>query len=194
MMNEQEENSSKHKESTEEEQEQAVNEAAEEQEAPSEEGQESAEEESVLDVLKRENAELKDKFLRLYSEFENFRRRTSKEKSDLIKSASEGVISSLLPVVDDFERAMKSMEEIDDNDPVKEGVILIHNKFYKILESKGLKPMNAQGQEFNSEIHEAITNIPAPSDDLKGKVVDEVEKGYYLNDKVIRFAKVVIGA
>jgi molecular chaperone GrpE len=146
------------------------------------------------DILKNEVGELKDKYIRLYSEFENFRRRTSKEKIDMIKSANEDVILSLLPVVDDFERAQKAFQDIEGNDPVKEGINLIQNKLYKTLESKGLKPMDAMGKEFNSDLHEAITQSPAPSDDLKGKIIDVLEKGYYLNDKVIRHAKVVIGS
>jgi molecular chaperone GrpE len=144
--------------------------------------------------LQAEVAELKDKFLRLQAEFDNFRRRTAKERLDLIGTASKDLVSTLIPVLDDFERATKTMETATDMDAIKEGVGLVYSKFYKILEAKGLKPMNSTGQAFNPEIHEAITQIPAPSDDLKGKVVDEVEKGYYLNDTVVRFAKVVIGA
>jgi molecular chaperone GrpE len=146
------------------------------------------------DILKNEVGELKDKYIRLYSEFENFRRRTSKEKIDMIKAANEDVILSLLPVVDDFERAQKAFQDIEGNDPLKEGINLIQNKLYKTLESKGLKPMDALGKDFNSDLHEAITQSPAPSEDLKGKIIDVLEKGYYLNDKVIRHAKVVIGS
>lgn len=145
------------------------------------------------EALKNEVAELKDKFLRLYSEFENYKRRTAKEKIDLTKTANEDVLSAILPVVDDFERGMKSMVEAKEVSALKEGISLIYHKLFKVLESKGLKPMESIGQEFNSELHEAITQIPA-SEDMKGKVVDEVEKGYYLHDKVIRFAKVVIGS
>lgn len=144
---------------------------------------------------KKELDEFKDKYLRLYSEFENFRRRTAKEKTELVKTANEDVIVSLLTVLDDFERAQKSFSTTSEADPVKEGVNLIYNKLFKTLESKGLKAMDTPpGEEFNSELHEAITQIPAPAEDLKGKIVDTVEKGYYLHDKVIRFAKVVIGA
>jgi molecular chaperone GrpE len=143
--------------------------------------------------LKKEVAELKDKYLRLYSEFENFRRRTAKEKTDLMKTANEDVLVALLPVVDDFERGIKSINESSDLKSLTEGMNLIHNKLYKTLEAKGLKPMESIGQEFNSELHEAISQTPA-SEEMKGKVVAEVEKGYYLHDKVIRFAKVVIGA
>lgn len=146
------------------------------------------------DALKKEVEELKDKYLRLYSEFENFRRRTSKEKVEMLQYAGEDIIVSILPVLDDFQRAQKSIKETSDLKAVKEGVDLIHHKLFKTLESKGLKPMESVGKEFNSEIHEAITQSPAPSDDLKGKVIDEVEKGYMLNEKVIRYAKVIIGS
>jgi molecular chaperone GrpE len=146
------------------------------------------------DILKNEIGELKDKYIRLYSEFENFRRRTSKEKIDMMKAANEETIISLLPVVDDFERAQKAFSDAPGNDAIKEGISLIQNKLYKTLESKGLKPMNDLGKEFNSDLHEAITQQPAPSEDLKGKIIEVLEKGYYLNDKVIRHAKVVIGS
>ena len=141
-----------------------------------------------------EVAELKDKYLRLYADFENFRRRTAKEKLDLIGSANEGLLKALIPVIDDFERAIQSMEKTEDVAALKEGVSLIYNKLYKTLEGKGLKPMTSKGEPFNADLHESVTQFPAPSDDLKGKVIDEVEKGYYLNDKVIRFAKVIVGS
>lgn len=144
--------------------------------------------------LQAEVGELKDKYLRLQAEFDNFRRRTAKERLDLINSASKDLVANLIPVLDDFERATKTMETTTDIEAVKEGVNLVYSKFYKVLESKGLKPMNSSGEVFNPDIHEAITQIPAPTEELKGKVVDEVEKGYYLNDTVVRFAKVVIGA
>lgn len=142
----------------------------------------------------QELVELKDKYLRLYADFENFRRRTAKEKMDLLANANEGMLVALLPVVDDFERAMQSIETTDDIEAVKEGVKLIYTKLGRTLESKGLKPMTAKGEVFNADLHESITQFPAPSDDLKGKVIDEIERGYYLNDKVIRFAKVIIGS
>ncbi|WP_080055703.1 nucleotide exchange factor GrpE [Spirosoma aerolatum] len=141
-----------------------------------------------------ELAELKDKYLRLYADFENFRRRTAKEKLDLIGNANEGVLQALIPVVDDFERALQSIDKTDDVAAVKEGVSLIYNKLFKTLESKGLKPMVSKGEPFNADLHESVTQFPAPSEDLKGKVIDEIEKGYYLNDKVIRFAKVIVGS
>jgi len=137
--------------------------------------------------------ELNDKYLRLYSEFDNYRKRTIKEKIDLSKMASAEVISDLLPVMDDFERAIKSTEDSDDCDAFKEGINLIFNKLKGVLEKKGLKPIEAIGKEFDTDFHEGIAYIPAPSKNLKGKIVDETEKGYMLNDKVIRFSKVVIG-
>lgn len=138
-------------------------------------------------------AELNDKFLRLYSEFDNYRKRTNKEKIDLIGSASAGVLKDLIPVLDDFERAIANNETSEDIAVVKEGFQLIYNKLKTTLENKGLTPMNAKGKVFDSELHEAIANVPAPSKDLIGKVVDDVEKGYFLNDKVVRYAKVVVG-
>ena len=141
-----------------------------------------------------ELAELKDKYIRLYADFENLRRRTAKEKLELVSTATEGLMVALIPVLDDFGRALKSAETTSDIDALKEGVQLIFNKFYKVLESKGLKPMEAQGQVFDADLHESIAQFPAPSSDQKGKVIDEVEKGYFLNDKVIRFAKVVVGS
>lgn len=142
----------------------------------------------------REIAELKDKYLRLYADFENFRRRTAKEKGELRATASEDLMVALLPVVDDFERALKSIETTTNVATLQEGVSLIQSKLAKTLEGKGLKPMQAQGQTFDADLHESVTQFPAPSEDLKGKVIDEIEKGYYLNDKVIRFAKVIIGS
>ncbi|MBD2701652.1 nucleotide exchange factor GrpE [Spirosoma sp. BT702] len=141
-----------------------------------------------------ELAELKDKYLRLYADFENFRRRTAKEKLDLISNANEGLLQALIPVVDDFERAMQSIDTTDDITAVKEGITLIYNKFFKTLENKGLKPMTSKGESFNADLHESVTQFPAPSEDMKGKVIEEIEKGYYLNDKVIRFAKVIVGS
>ncbi|WP_266365221.1 nucleotide exchange factor GrpE [Tellurirhabdus rosea] len=146
------------------------------------------------DKTAAELAELKDKYLRLLADFENYRRRTSKEKLDLIANANEGMLVALLPVVDDFERAMQSMETATEVDALKAGVQLIFSKLYKTLETKGLKPMVSKGEPFDADLHESVTQFPAPSDDLKGKVIDELEKGYYLNDKVIRFAKVVVGS
>ena len=147
-----------------------------------------------INEFEEKYTEVNDKYLRLYSEFENFRKRTSKEKLDLIMNASEGMMAALLPIIDDLERAIKSNEGSDDIDAVKEGINLVSQKFTGILTSKGLKAIEVEaGADFDLDIHEAITKIPAPSDELKGKVVDAVEKGYYLNEKVIRYTKVVIG-
>lgn len=131
---------------------------------------------------------LNDKHLRLFAEFENFKKRTAKERMDLYKTAGESVLTALLPVLDDFERSIKANQKQED-----EGVVLIYNKLKSILETKGLKVMeDPVGQELNTDYHEAITNIPASSENMKGKIIDVVEKGYFLNEKVIRYAKVVV--
>ncbi len=151
-----------------------------------------AEIEAETEKLATELKEQKDKYLRLSAEFDNYKRRTAKERNELMQTAGKEVISSLLEVVDDSERAEKQLKESDDVNLIKEGNILVFNKFKNILLQKGLKPMKSIGEEFDAEKHEAITEIEA-GNKLKGKVVDEVEKGYYLNDKIIRFAKVVVG-
>ena len=148
---------------------------------------------SPVDTLKEELALANDKYLRLYAEFDNFRRRTLKEREDARKLEGKDLIVSLLPVLDDFERALKAMETAADVKQVKEGIELVSNKFRNTLSAKGLKPMESIGQPFNADLHEAITEIPSPTPDHTGKVLDEVQKGYYLNDKIIRFAKVVVG-
>jgi molecular chaperone GrpE len=155
---------------------------------------EAAEQDDETEKLRAELAEVKDKYLRLYSDFENFRRRTAKEKVDLIKNASEDVIKAFLPIIDDVERAQASFAQAPDGKIDREGIELIFQKFQSVLASRGLKPMDAQGKPFDADLHESIAQFPAPSSDLKGKVVDVVEKGYSLNDKVIRFAKVVVGS
>lgn len=149
--------------------------------------------ENELTIMKKKNDELNDKYLRLYSEFENYRKRTSRERLELIQSAGAEVIKNLLSVLDDFERAAKANETCQDIAVVKEGFDLIHNRMLSILWSKGLKEMEATGTVFDVEQHEALTNIPAPTEDLKGKVVEVVEKGYVLNGQVIRYAKVIVG-
>ncbi|MEO8885166.1 MAG: nucleotide exchange factor GrpE [Mucilaginibacter sp.] len=151
-------------------------------------------EKSAEDLLKEELSLANDKYLRLYAEFDNFRRRTTKERIDLLQTAGKETIVAMLPVLDDFERAVKSMSTATDINAVKEGVMLVQNKLTNILSQKGLKPMESIGTAFDADLHEAITNVPAPTDDMKGKVIDEMEKGYYLNDTVVRFAKVVVGA
>lgn len=149
---------------------------------------------SAADVLKEELATANDRYLRLYAEFDNFRRRTVKEREEARKMEGKDLMVALLPVLDDFDRALRSMEGATDVTPVKEGVELIQNKLKNTLTQKGLKPMDSIGNPFDPELHEAITNIPAPTEEWKGKVVDEMEKGYLLNDKVVRFAKVIVGA
>ena len=154
---------------------------------------EPVEEESALEKLNQELKDAKDKYLRLAAEFDNFKRRNAKERLELIQTAGKEVITDLLEVLDDIDRAQKQLENEEDIARVKEGTILIFNKLKNKLQSKGLKPMEAIGKEFDADLHEAITEIPAPADELKGKVADEVMKGYYLNDKLIRHAKVVVG-
>ena len=146
-----------------------------------------------LEKLELELAEMKDKYLRQVAEFDNFRKRTAKERLELIQTAGKDVIGQLLEVLDDAERAQKQMETSDDINALREGSSLIFAKLRNILQSRGLKPMESIGTQFDADRHEAITEIPAPSEELNGKVLDEVEKGYLLNDKIIRFAKVVVG-
>ena len=157
-------------------------------------GQEEIIELSREEQLEQEVAELKDKQIRLFAEFENFKKRTAKERIDLFRNAGLEFFESMLPVLDDFDRAAKHREETDDTHELPKGFDLIHSKLLGALEQKGLKSMDSSvGKDFDTDFHEAITQIPAPSDDLKGKVIDETEKGYFLNDKVIRYAKVVVG-
>lgn len=150
-------------------------------------------EESKEPTAEERYAELNNKYIRIHAEFDNYRKRTNKEKIDTISSANAGVLRDLLPVMDDFERAIANNENVEDAAAIKEGFNLIFNKFRSIMESKGIKEMKAKGEPFDSEIHEAIANVPAPKKKDKGKVIEAVEKGYYLNDKVIRYAKVVVG-
>lgn len=177
----------------------------EEKDSDQEEDEESSEGETEEDVSAEASAEvektpeeelveLNDRFLRLYSEFDNYKRRTAKERLELFKTAGEEIIVSLLPVLDDFDRAMKAAEDSGDEKELRKGFELIKNKLTSTLEQKGLEPMNSMGTSFNTDNHEAITKIPAPKKKLKGKVVDVIEKGFLLNGKVIRHAKVVIGS
>jgi molecular chaperone GrpE len=146
-----------------------------------------------LKQVQKELQEQKDKYLRLSADFDNFRKRTLKEKIELTKLAGEDIFVRILPVLDDLDRAMKSIEDAGEMEAVKEGIRLIHNKLKEYLNQQGVKEIDAMHQEFNTDVHEAVTQIPAGDDALKGKVVDIIEKGYYLNDKVIRYSKVVIG-
>ncbi|MEY4629193.1 MAG: hypothetical protein RLZZ595_1519 [Bacteroidota bacterium] len=148
---------------------------------------------SEADLLKKELEEQKEKFLRLYADFDNFKRRSAKERVDLIQTAGREVIQSLLEVMDDCDRAERQMQKSDDLIQIKEGIQLVFSKLRNTMQSKGLKEMKTIGEEFNPDFHEAITEIPVPDEKMKGKVVDEVEKGYSLGDKIIRFAKVVVG-
>jgi len=147
----------------------------------------------ALEELGEKLSELSDKHIRLQAEFDNFRKRTIKEKADLIKSGGESVLINILPIIDDFERAIESLEDVADDDAGKQGTLLIYNKFLDFLKLSNVKEIDALNQKFDVDHHEAVTKIPAPEDGLKGKVVDVIQKGYQLNDKVIRFAKVVVG-
>lgn len=151
------------------------------------------EKDAKITELQAKVNELNDKYLRLYSDFDNFRKRTAKERGELIQTAGEDVFKNILPVLDDFERAIKANTETTDIKAVNDGVNLVYNKFKSTLTQKGLEEMKSVGEVFNPDLHEAITNIPAPSEDMRGKIVEELEKGYMLNGKIIRFAKVVIG-
>ena len=146
-----------------------------------------------LDEKSIEMAELKDKYLRLFAEFDNFRKRTIQEKLDLMKTAAQDTLGALLPVLDDFDRAKIEAEKDNSDEVFSEGVKLVYQKIYSVLANRGLKEMESTGLEFDPELHEAITKIPSPSEDMKGKNIDTIEKGYYLKEKIIRHAKVVVG-
>ena len=159
-----------------------------------EEAEPQNDERTVEEQLQDQLAAEKDKFMRLFAEFENYKKRTNKERIELFKTASEGVMLSVLPVLDDFERALTHIEDDKEAEELRKGVLLIYNKLLTTLEQKGLSKIEVnKGDTFNADDHEAVTQIPAPSDDLKGKIIDVVERGYKLGDKVIRFPKVVIG-
>jgi len=149
--------------------------------------------EEQLEKAESEILELKDKHIRLQAEFDNYRKRTLKERMELLKTASESLLVNILPVIDDFDRAVQTIDTIEEDSHLKDGVMLIYNKFQDFLKQNGVKEIEAKEKIFDTDLHEAITTIPAPSEELKGKIVDVVQKGYYLNDKVIRFSKVVIG-
>ncbi len=188
----------KHIENKEETQEQVDAPQSEESTSNTEETSESPEKQQDTDnivALRQQLGETKEKYLRLYSDFENFRRRTAREKLELTKTAGEKIIVDLLSVIDDFDRAKKSYEEAQEPnlDSLKNGFDLIMNKFLKILAQQGVQEMQAKGEAFNPDLHEAIAQIPAPSEETKGKIIDVIEKGYQIEDKVIRYAKVVIG-
>jgi len=175
----------------------AENKATETDNQPTEEQsnkEQETEKQTVEEKLKDELQQEKDKFLRLFAEFENYKRRTAKERIELFSTASEDVMKVLLPIIDDFERALTHIEEDKEAEELRKGVLLIYQKLLKTLEQKGLKVIEIEkGDDFNADTHEAVTQIPAPSDELKGKIIDVVEKGYKLGEKIIRFPKVVIG-
>jgi molecular chaperone GrpE len=154
---------------------------------------ESVADESEMEKLQEEIQEQKDKYLRLYAEFDNFKRRTAKERIELSQTAGKEVIQSLLDVLDDCDRAEKQLQSGNDIELIRKGVQLVFHKLRTALQQRGVKEMTSIGKDFDPDIHEAITEIPAPSSNMKGKVIDQLEKGYYLNDKIIRFAKVVVG-
>lgn len=155
--------------------------------------EEESEDGEKIEELESKIEEMTDKYLRLQAEFDNFRKRTLKEKAELIKSGGESVLIGLLPVIDDFERALESMKDISENDMDKIGVVLIYSKFKDFLKQNNVVEIEALGKDFDVDLHEAITKIPAPDKSMAGKVVDVIQKGYLLNDKVIRYAKVVVG-
>ncbi len=188
-----------------------VKNASSEQDGQTENGQETAEKstgkskkrpkklsteeklKTEVEELNIQVAELKDKYLRLFAEFDNYKKRTVKEKIELMKTAAQDTMSVLLPVLDDFDRAKKNADDENSTEVFSDGVQLVYNKLYSSLNQKGLKPMESNGEDFDPELHDAITEIPAPSDEMKGKVIDTIEKGYLLKDKIIRHAKVVVG-
>ena len=154
-------------------------------------GTEESKGQAELKKTQDDLAEAKDKYIRLYSEFENFRRRTSKEKLELIQTANEKLVTAFLPIIDDFERAEKAFKGSESKE--MEGFLLIYNKFKKTLDQSGIKEMEAKGTDFNPDLHEALTQLPAPDESQKGKVLEVVEKGYLLGEKVVRHAKVIVG-
>ncbi len=148
---------------------------------------------SIIERLEREKKELNDKFLRLYSEYDNYRKRTAKEKIETHKNASISVIKDVLSIADDFERAIENNEKSEDINAIKEGFMLIHNKLASFLKAKGVEEIQAKGEDFDVDKHEAITQVPAPSEEDKGKVIDVVEKGYKMKDSIVRYPKVIVG-
>jgi molecular chaperone GrpE len=158
-----------------------------------EKSSESKTETSSTENFEEKYKEFYDKYLRLSAEFDNYRKRTLKERMEFYKTAGEDILTGILPVIDDFERAIKSINDAKDIQPISEGIQLIYNKFKEFLNQKGVKEIEALKQEFNTDLHDALTKMPAPDENLKGKIIDVIQKGYYLNDKVIRHSKVVVG-
>jgi len=165
---------------------------AETQEQPTKEDQALTPDEQISE-LEIELGQAKDKYLRLFAEFENFKKRNMRERLDLLKTAGQDTVRKILPVLDDFDRAKLSAEDESSEEQLSDGVLMVYNKLYSVMANMGVQPMETTGETFDPELHEAITEIPAPTEDMKGKIIDTVEKGYHLNDKIIRFAKVVVG-
>lgn len=166
---------------------------AEEDKKPKKRSRKGSKAAAELEETKVELAEAKDKYLRLFAEFENYKKRNTKERIELMGSAAKGTLLKIIPVLDDFDRYKKSAEDDASKEKMSDGVLMVYNKLYSTLKGLGLEPMETNGESFDAEVHEAITEIPAPSEEMKGKIVDTIEKGYQLNDKIIRFAKVVVG-
>lgn len=162
-------------------------------EKPKKRSRKKSSDKDKIEELSQEVGELKDKYLRLFAEFDNYKKRTVKERLELLRTAAQDTIASLLPVLDDFDRAKKTADDESTDETFSEGVMLVYNKLYTVLKNHGLEEMETNGADFDPELHEAITEIPAPDKKLKGKVIDTIEKGYYLRDKIIRHAKVVVG-
>ena len=166
--------------------------AAEAQETEAQ-GDETAENNSAASDFKAQYEEMKDKYLRLSAEFDNYRKRTIREKADMLKYAAEDTLRDMLPVIDDLDRATQAVESATDIDSLKQGIALIANKFHEFIKGKGVREIECIGQPLDTDLHEAISKIPAPDEAQKGKIIDVVQKGYTLNEKVMRFAKVVVG-
>ena len=168
-------------------------EAQSRKESKKDKGHKKSKVEEQLEIAESELLEMKDKHIRLQAEFDNYRKRTLKERMELLKTASESLLISILPVIDDFDRAVQTLDLVEEDSHLKDGVMLIYSKFQDFLKQNGVKEIEAKDQPFDTDLHEAITKFPAPSEEMKGKIIDVVQKGYYLNDKVIRHSKVVIG-
>ncbi len=185
--------SNKKKTKSEEEIENTIDTSTEEMDETTASTEENDQNEGEEDVLQQQYNELKDKYIRLMAEFDNYKKRTVRERIDLMNTAAKDTMTALLPVLDDFDRAKKTADDDNSTEAFSEGVSLVYNKLFSIVGQKGLKAMETDGEPFDAELHDALTEIPAPNDDMKGKIIDTIEKGYFLNDKIIRHAKVVVG-
>lgn len=193
-MTKKEKKTDQHEETTQQEQQNTLEtDTQQEAEKVEEKAEEKIEDKKPEKTDKEKLDEMNDKYLRLAAEYDNYRKRTLKEKMELTKTAGADILVNILPVMDDFDRALSHLDQAKDMTAVKDGIILIYNKFAEFLKQRGIKEIEAKEKDFDTDIHEAITKMPAPTEELKGKVVDVVEKGYYMYDKVIRFSKVVVG-